>query len=385
MKPINMYDPTRDYNNYKQEYDSAIQSVLNKGLFIQGPEVLDLERNLSEYVGARFCISCANGTDALFISLLALDINPGDEIITVAHTWISTAEVIPLVKAKPIFVDINVKTFNIDIKQIERAITPKTKAIIPVSLYGRIANLEKIKHIADRYSIANGCNIAIIEDGAQSFGASKNGMKSCSCKYSTIATTSFFPSKPLGAYGDAGAIFTNDEALALKIRAIKSHGGLERFKHKYIGLNSRLDTLQAAILLVKLRKLDAVLNLRNDVAEYYNQKLGRNKNIRLPKFKPTHFQVWAQYSILLEDKKVRSYMIDGLKKAGINCAIFYPAPLHLQECFNYLEYKHGSLPVTELVADNIINLPCYAEITKVEQDYIIENFGHLLEKYYSSS
>lgn len=366
--PINMYDPTRDYQNHKQEYDNAINSVLLKGNFIQGQQVFELEDKLKEYTNSKYCITCANGTDALYISLLALDIKPDDEVITVAHTWISTAEIISLAKAKPVFIDINPETFNMDIHKIEEKITNKTKVIIPVSLYGQMPDYQKINEIAHKY------NLKVIEDGAQSFGASKDDYKSCSCKYTTIATTSFFPSKPLGCYGDGGAIFTNDNILASKIRAIKSHGGLERFKHKYIGLNSRLDTLQAAILLVKLNYFDDCLKKRNILANYYTNALKNIATINIPKTENNAYHVWAQYSILVENKSIRDNLINELKKVNINCSIFYPEPLHTQECFQYLNYKQGDLPITESICDRIINLPCYAELTFEEADYIINNF-----------
>jgi UDP-2-acetamido-2-deoxy-ribo-hexuluronate aminotransferase len=363
--PINMYDPTRDYAEHKEEYDEAIHNVLNKGNFIGGEQVTEFEKQLSCYTGAKHCITCANGTDALYIALLALDIGIGDEVITVAHTWISTSEVISLAHAIPVFVDIENITFNIDVSKIEEKITHKTKAILPVSLYGHMPDYAKIKEIGIKYGIP------VIEDGAQSFGAIQNGQKSCSCFNTDIATTSFFPSKPMGCYGDGGALFTNDDVLAKKIRAIKSHGGLERFKHKYIGLNSRLDTIQAAILLVKLKYIDEKISARNDVASYYTSQLQNISRITLPTVHNNNTHALAQYSVLTSSKAERDALFNKLKADGVNCAIFYPSPLHTQECFAYLGYKYGDLPITETVCDTIINFPMYAELTRLEQDHVI--------------
>lgn len=370
---INMYDPTRDYQMHKTEYDTAVLSVMSNGIFIGGEPVSTLENKLANYTGSKHCISCANGTDALYISLLAIDLKPNDEVITVAHTWISTSEVIALSHAIPKYVEIDDKTFNIDPEKIKNAITSKTKAILPVSLYGMMPDYKKIKEIADEY------NLYVIEDGAQSFGSKRDDYISCSCKYTDIATTSFFPSKPMGCYGDGGAIFTNDDNLANRLRAIKSHGGLERFKHKYIGLNSRLDTIQAAILLVKLKYLDYNLILRNKVANYYTSKL-KDLDIVLPIIDSNCFHVWAQYSILVRNNEIRNELFKELKNNKINCSIFYPAPLHLQECFNYLGYKKGDLLITESVCDRIINLPIYAEITELEQEYIVNIFRLCFKK-----
>jgi UDP-2-acetamido-2-deoxy-ribo-hexuluronate aminotransferase len=371
---INMYDPTRDYQLHKTEYDTAVLSVMSNGIFIGGEPVSTLENKLANYTGSKHCISCANGTDALYISLLAIDLKPNDEVITVAHTWISTSEVIALAHVVPKYVEIDDKTFNIDPEKIKQAITSKTKAILPVSLYGMMPDYKKIREIADEY------NLYVIEDGAQSFGAKRDDYMSCSCKYTDIATTSFFPSKPMGCYGDGGAIFTNDDELANKLRAIKSHGGLERFKHKYIGLNSRLDTIQASILLVKLKYLNQNLLLRNNVAQYYTSNLN-DLDIVLPITESDCYHVWAQYSILVKNNEIRDALFKELKNNKINCSIFYPAPLHLQECFNYLGYTKGDLPITEDVCDRIINLPIYAELTEAEQEYIVNMFRLCIKKF----
>lgn len=367
MKKIQMYDPKIEYNNHREEIDSAIHKVLEHGIFINGPEIKELEQKLITYTGANFCISVSNGTDALKIALLALGVGVGDEVITVAHTWISSAEVISIIGAIPVFIDIDENTYNMDYNKIKPAITNKTKAIIVVSLYGQTADFDKINEIAQEY------NIPVIEDAAQSFGASYKNKKSCNL--TTIATTSFFPSKPLGCYGDAGACFTNNSELAKKISAIKNHGGLERFKHEYIGMNGRMDTIQAAILNTKINYFDQTLSNRIKCANYYTKKLSHLENVKylkLPKLQYNNISAWAQYSILANDKKTRDSIVSYLQNANINVAIFYPSPLHTQKCFEYLGYKLGDLPITEKICDTVFNLPCYAELDIKEQDYIID-------------
>lgn len=373
MENIQMYDPKREYRENKEKLDRAIHTVLNHGIFINGPEIKQLEETLNKFVNIKHSIAVSNGTDALKIALLALDVKQGDEVITVSHTWISTAEVISLIGAIPVFIDIEEETFNMNHNKIEEAITEKTKAIIVVSLYGHIANITEINNIADKH------NLPVIEDGAQSFGAEYNNKKSCSL--TTIGTTSFFPSKPLGCYGDGGACFTNDDNLAYKMRAIRSHGGIKRFEHEYIGLNGRLDTIQASILNVKLEYFSDKIKQRNDVANYYTSHLSNNFNIKeqckLPIVKENCLHVWAQYSILTKDKETRDSIVDYMKENKVNLAIFYPAPLHKQKCFEGIS-KSLNLEITESVCDRIFNLPCYAELETDEQDYII----NLLIKYF---
>jgi UDP-2-acetamido-2-deoxy-ribo-hexuluronate aminotransferase len=358
-----MYDPTRDFKAHESEYRSAIDSVLLKGNFIGGEQVGQLETQLRSYTGAPHVITCANGTDAIFIALLGLGIGPGDDVLTVAHTWISTAETISMTGAKPVWVDIDPNTFCIDPSLIESKITCKTKAILPVSLYGLIPDMETI------YSIAKKYKLAVIEDGAQSFGAKRDGWASCSCTWSDIATTSFFPTKPLGCYGDGGAIFVKDGELAKKIRAIKSHGGLERFVHKYIGMNSRLDTIQAVILQVKMCYLDQVIKSRQSCAEIYTRGLQGVGELVLPNVPSNCSHVWAQYSILAKDKTHRDAIVAGLKSGGVNVAIFYPVALSSQECFSGIDST--GLNFTTSICDKIFNLPCYGEITLDEQNYVI--------------
>ena len=369
--PIQMYDPKREYNLHKADIDNSIQNVLDHGLFINGPEIKELEFKLSQYTKSR-CITVSNGTDALKIALLSLDIGKDDEVITVAHSWISTVEAIAIINAIPVFVDIEPITFNMDPNKLEEAITDKTKAIIVVSLYGHMANFEKINEIASKYKLP------VIEDGAQSFGATYKNQKSCSI--TTIGTTSFFPSKPFGCYGDGGACFTNDKNLENKIRAIKNHGGIKRFYHKYIGLNARLDTIQASILNIKLNYFEDTIKKRNNCANFYtnNLKFLENKNFILPKILNNYKSVWAQYSILAPNLETRNKIVEYLKDNKINVSIFYPSPLHLQECFQYLKYKKGDFPITENICDRIFNLPCYDGLFDNEKKYIINTLFNFI-------
>lgn len=369
--PIQMYDPKREYNLHKADIDNSIQNVLNHGLFINGPEIKELEFQLSQYTNSQ-CITVSNGTDALKIALLSLDVGKDDEVITVAHSWISTVEAIAIINAIPVFVDIEPITFNMDPNKLEEAITDKTKAIIVVSLYGHMANFEKINEIASKYKLP------VIEDGAQSFGATYKNQKSCSI--TTIGTTSFFPSKPLGCYGDGGACFTNDKKLENKIRAIKNHGGIKRFHHKYIGLNARLDTIQASILNIKLNYFEDTIKKRNNCANFYtnNLKFLENKNFILPKILNNYKSVWAQYSILAPNLETRNKIVEYLKNNKINVSIFYPSPLHLQECFQYLKYKKGHFPITENICDRIFNLPCYDGLFDNEKKYIIDTLFNFI-------
>jgi len=361
---MQMYDPKREYKNHKNEIDDAIHVVLDHGIFINGPEIQHLEETLSKFMNVKHAITVSDGTTALKIALLALDIKPNDEVITVSHTWISTAEVISIINAIPVFIDIKLDTFNMDPSKIEEAITSKTKAIIVVSLYGLISDIDEINFIAKKY------NLPVIEDGAQSFGALYKGKRSGSL--TTIGTTSFFPSKPLGCYGDGGACFTNDDNLAYKIRCIKSHGGIKRFNHEFIGLNGRIDTLQASILNAKFKYFEneTIIN-RNKCANYYSDKLKDIDKFKLPIVKNDCMSVWAQYSILTENKEIRDNIVDYMKANGINLAIFYPVSLHRQKCFENKSIAHD-LNISERVADTIFNLPCYAEITYEEQDIIID-------------
>lgn len=349
------------YKLYKQELDTAIHSVLNKSNYIMGEEIVTLEKSLEKYTGSKYAITCSSGTDALLLAMMALGIKAGDEIITTPFTFISTAETIALLGAIPIFVDIDQKTYNIDPLKIEEKITPKTKAIIPVSLYGQPSDMDNIQSIANRYSLK------VIIDGAQSFGSTFKG--TMDSNLGDISTTSFFPAKPLGCFGDGGAVFTNDEELSVKLKQLRVHGQNKRYKHKYIGMGGRLDTIQAAILSVKLKYYKKDLSLRQDVAKKYT-KILKNKELILPFVSDVVTSSWAQYCVRVKNRdKVQL----GLKEKGIPTAVHYPLPLHLQECFNYLGYKQGDFPISEVISTEIMSLPMNSYINDYELDYISDN------------
>jgi UDP-2-acetamido-2-deoxy-ribo-hexuluronate aminotransferase len=342
----------------KDKIDAGIQAVLSHGQYILGPEVSELEEKLAAFVGAKYCISVANGTDALQIAQMAFGIGPGDEVITPGFTYIATAETVALLGAKPVYVDVCPKTYNLDPAKLEAAITPRTKAIIPVSLYGQCADFDAINAIANKYGIP------VIEDAAQSFGATYKGKKSCNL--STVACTSFFPSKPLGCYGDGGAIFTNDEELAKVLRQIARHGQDRRYHHIRVGVNSRLDTLQAAILLTKLEVFSEEINLRQQIATKYN-KLFNKAGITTTPFIDTHnTSVYAQYTIQVVSRdKVQA----KLKEAGIPTAVHYPIPLNKQPA---VADEYAYLPVGDAVADKVISLPMHPYMTEKSIEHVVE-------------
>ena len=335
-----------------------IQKVLAHGKYILGPEVHELEEKLSAYTGAKYCITCANGTDALQIAQMAFDIGPGDEVITPGFTYIATAETVAVLGAKPIYVDINPKTYNLDVDQLEAAITPRTKAIIGVSLYGQCADYDAINAIAAKH------NIPVIEDAAQSFGATYKDKKSCNL--TTIACTSFFPSKPLGCYGDGGAIFTNDEELAKIIRQIARHGQDRRYHHIRVGVNSRLDTLQAAILLPKLEILDDEMQARQRVAETYNQLFTEAGITTIPFIEAHNQSAWAQYTIQVDN---RDGVQAKLKEQGIPTAVHYPIPLNKQPA---VADSNAVLPVGDAVAERVMSLPMHPYLEFANQFSIVE-------------
>lgn len=353
------------YTEHKKEINDAIASVIDNSSFIMGTQVSEFENNLSEFTGSKYSISCSSGTDALLLAMMALDIQPGDEIITTPFTFIATAETIAFLKAKPVFVDIEEITYNIDVSKIEAAITDKTKAIIPVSLYGQPSDMTEINKIAGKY------DLSVIEDAAQSFGSEYQGDKSCNL--SSIGCTSFFPAKPLGCFGDGGAVFTNNEKLAGIMRSLRLHGQTERYYHKYIGMGGRLDTLQAAVLDVKLKYYEADLKRRQNVAEKYTELLAGK--LITPMVKEDRTSAWAQYSIRIKN---RNLIQDELKKAGIPTAVHYPKPLHLQECFEYLGYSKRDFPVSEMVSEEIMSLPMNPYLTEEEINYITINLIKLL-------
>lgn len=342
----------------KDKIDAGIQRVLAHGQYILGPEVIELESKLAEFVGAKYCITCANGTDALQIALMALGVGQGDEVIIPGFTYIATAETTALLGAKPTYIDVDPKTYNLDPQLLEAAITSRTKAIIPVSLYGQCADFDEINSVATKYGIP------VIEDAAQSFGAVYKGQRSCNL--STIACTSFFPSKPLGCYGDGGAIFTNDERLALIIRQISRHGQDRRYHHVRVGVNSRLDTLQAAILLPKLEIFAEELEMRERVAKKYDELFAASGKFVTPYIEPFNKSAWAQYTLCVD---TRDELQQKLKEADIPTAIHYPIPLNKQPAVADHDVK---LPVGDRVAERVISLPMGPYLSPEDQERIVE-------------
>lgn len=354
------------YREHKSLFDKAIKNVINTSSFIMGSEVAILEKKLSDFTGAKYAITCSNGTDALLLAMMALGIKAGDEVITTPYTFISTAETIVFLGAKPIFVDINEMTYNIDSSKIEEKITNKTKAIIPVSLYGQIPEMDKINKLALKY------DLSVIEDAAQSFGATYKEKKSCN--FSTIGTTSFFPAKPLGCFGDGGAVFTNDGSLATKIKSMRIHGQIMKYHYKYIGMGGRLDTLQAAVLNVKLDHYNDCIFKREKVASNYTQLLSQTK-IKAPYISKGNTSVWAQYVIRVSEREsIQSILLEK----GIPTAVHYPKPLHLQECFRFLGYKKGDFPISEEISNEIMSLPMNPYLTFNEQEYIVHQLKQLI-------
>ena len=345
----------------KAKIDHRIQDVLRHGRYVMGPELDELEERLKNYVGTRHCIGASSGTDTLLIAMMALGIGPGDEVITVPFTWISTAEMIALIGATPVFVDIDETTWNMDVSKLESAITEKTKAIMPVGIFGQTADMTGINEIASRSG-----NLPVIEDAAQSFGATHHGKKSGGL--STIGSTSFFPSKPLGCYGDGGGLFTNDDELAERMRHIRVHGQTERHHHPILGINGRLDTLQAAILLEKLEIFDDEILRRQKVAQAYGDGI-RNSPVTLPMVGPSNTSVFAQYTILSSNRDV---LAASLKKAGIPSVSYYAVPLHLQPVFAHLGYKKGQFPITEDVASRGLSLPMNPYLSEEEVAAVCE-------------
>ncbi|PKV48774.1 UDP-2-acetamido-2-deoxy-ribo-hexuluronate aminotransferase [Aquimarina sp. MAR_2010_214] len=362
---IDFANLTKAYLENRKAIDRAMSNVVSSSRFIMGEEVQELEKQLQQYTGSKHAITCASGTDALILAMMALDIKPGDEIITSPFTFIASAETIAFLGAIPVFVDIDEATYNIDANQIEGKITKKTKAIMPVSLYGQVANMDTINNLAEKY------DLAVIEDAAQSFGATYKGKKSCNL--STIGCTSFFPAKPLGCFGDGGALFTDNKALSDKIKSIRVHGQTQRYIHKYIGIGGRLDTLQAAILIEKLKHYDKDVKRRQIIAKKYDEYLTEYTTI--PIIEEHNTSVWAQYSIRVKD---RNNVQEKLKEKGIPTAVHYPRPLHLQECFEYLGYKTGDFPIAESVSDEIMSLPMNPYLTAEEINYIAEELKKTL-------
>ena len=367
QKPKNHIDFAnlkKQYFMYQPELEKAMDKVLNNANYIMGDTVSELEKNLEEFTGAKHAISCSSGTDALLLAMMALDIKPGDEIITTPFTFIATAETIAFLGAVPVFVDIDEETYNINPSKIEAAITAKTKAIMPVSLYGQPADMDAIQAIVDKTLKIKNQKLVTIIDGAQSFGSTYKGLTDSNL--GDISTTSFFPAKPLGCFGDGGAVFTNDEKLATKIRSLRVHGQSKRYYHKYIGMGGRMDTIQCAIVDVKLKHYKKDLASRQEVASKYTKALA-GKDLVLPFIASDTTSAFAQYSVRV---KKRDELQSKLKEKGIPTAVHYPMPLHLQECFSYLGQGKGSFPICEQVSDEIMSLPMNPYVSDKEIAYI---------------
>lgn len=356
---IQMVDLGRQYEELKKEIDESILRVLDSGQFIHGPDVKDLEGELTAYVGVGNAVGCGNGTDALQIALMSLGVGPGDEVITTPFTFVATAEVAALLGAKTVFADICEDDFNIDPKEVERRITGKTKAIVPVHLFGQPAEMDEIMKIADS------AGIPVVEDAAQAFGAEYKGRKMCS--FGKAGCVSFFPSKNLGAYGDGGMIFTDDDELAKKIRAIPNHGSGKKYYHDYIGVNSRLDSIQAAILRVKFKHLDEYNERRAHFAQMYTERL--QGTVVTPRVFPGKKHIFHQYTIRTQR---RDGLLERLKQQGIPSAVYYPVPLHLQKAYEYAGYKKGDFPVSEKLAGEVLSLPMHPNLLDGEVEFITD-------------
>lgn len=369
MRPIQMVDLKKQYHNIKDEVDKAVLEVLESSAFINGKPVQDFALQLSSYLGVKHVIPCANGTDALQIAMMALGLEPGDEVITPSFTYIATTEVIALLRLKPVFVEVDAKTFCIDPEAIKKAITPKTKAIVPVHLYGHVCQMEEIMAIAKEHQLY------VIEDNAQAIGADyfyADGSKKKTGSIGTIGATSFFPSKNLGCYGDGGAIFTNDDALASQLKMVANHGQSKRYYHDVVGCNSRLDTIQAAVLNVKLRKLDAYIAARRSVADYYDKAFANHPKITTPFRAAYGTHVFHQYTLLLEGVD-RDGLNQYLADKQIPSMIYYPVPAHRQKMFAALGGANYKLATTDWLTERVISLPIHTEMETDQLEYITKN------------
>jgi UDP-2-acetamido-2-deoxy-ribo-hexuluronate aminotransferase len=369
MIKIQMVDLKGQYNKIKTEIDSNIREVIDSCAFINGPAVKSFQQDLEQYLGIKHVIPCANGTDALQVSMMALGLKPGDEVITVSFTFIATVEVISLLGLTPVFVDVDPDTFNIDPGAIEKAITPRTKAIVPVHLFGQTAPMEEIMDIAKRH------NLFVIEDACQAIGSDYYFTDGSTKKAGTIGhigCTSFFPSKNLGCYGDGGAIFTNDDKIADQLRIIVNHGMAVRYYHDCIGVNSRLDSIQAAILSVKLKHLDEYCQKRRAAADFYDRAFAGNPRLKTPSRYPKSNHVFHQYTLLLQDVD-RKGLQDFLASKDIPAMIYYPVPLHLQKAFKDANYSSADLPVTEAISNQVISLPMHTELDDEQLNYITKS------------
>lgn len=375
MVPIQMVDLKRQYLKIKPEVDLAIANVLDTTSFINGKAVGEFASNLAKYLKVQDVIPCANGTDALQIAMMALGLEPGDEVITPSFTYIATTEVIALLRLKPVFVDVDPKTFCIDASKIREAITSKTKAIVPVHLYGQSCDMEEIMKIAEEH------HLYVVEDNAQAIGADVKFADGSLHKTGTIGhigCTSFFPSKNLGCYGDGGAIMTNNNLLADRIRMIANHGQSKRYYHDVVGCNSRLDTMQAVVLNIKLGRLDEYNNARRSVAEFYNASFKENPKITTPITSPGNTHVFHQYTMIL-DGVDRNELQEKLAAVGVPAMIYYPVPAHRQQMFSFLNLPEVDLPITDWLTHRVISLPIHTEMDQDQLDHIVYHVNNLVK------
>jgi len=374
MIKYQMVDLVGQYKKIKTEVDTAVMEVMENASFINGPAVKKFQKHFEEYLGVKHVIPCANGTDALQLALMAMELQPGDEVITTSFTFIATAEVIALLNLKPVLVDVLPDTYNIDPNAVEKAITPKTKAIIPVHLFGQSADIHAILKIAQKH------NLYIVEDTAQAIGADFTCPESGNTKkagtFGHIGCTSFFPSKNLGAFGDGGAAFTNDDELAEKLRVLANHGMKMRYYHDMVGVNSRLDSIQAAILDIKLNHLDEYAKARLEAATYYNNAFAKTDKIKTPVTAGFTTHVFHQYTMVLADSVDREGLQKHLADKGIASAVYYPVPLHLQKAYRDPRYKEGDFPVTEHLSHHVMSLPIH---TEMNEEMLKEITGAVLE------
>ncbi|MBP6287352.1 MAG: DegT/DnrJ/EryC1/StrS family aminotransferase [Ferruginibacter sp.] len=367
MRPLQMVDTKTQYHKIKKEVDDAVTEVMESSMFIGGKVVNEFAANLAAYHGSKHCIPCANGTDALQIAMMALGLKPGDEVITPSFTYIATVEVAALLNIKPVFIEVDQRTFCIDPAAIEKAITPKTKAIIPVHLYGQAADMEKIMAIAKKH------NLFVIEDNAQAIGCDytfSNGTIKKTGTIGHIGCTSFYPSKNLGAFGDGGAMFTDDDDLAGKLRMIASHGQSKRYYHDVVGCNSRLDAIQAAILNIKLKHLDEYIAARRKAADFYDKAFTENKNISIPFREGNNKHVFHQYTLVLNGVD-RDGLNQYLSEQGVPSMIYYPVPAHRQKMFDAFGGSSYELPVTDWLTERVISLPIHTELDEEQQRFIV--------------
>lgn len=376
MKKIQMVDLISQYEKIKPEVQTAITSIMDKAQFINGPDVKEFQKELENYLGVKHVIPCANGTDALQISMMALGLEPGDEVITPSYTYIATTEVMGLLRLKPVFVDCDEKTFNISPEAIEKAITPKTKAIVPVHLYGQSCDMEAIMKIAEKHKLF------VIEDNAQAIGSDytfSDGTVKKTGSIGTIGCTSFFPSKNLGCYGDGGAICTNDDELAALLSMTANHGQSKRYYHDRVGCNSRLDSIQAAILRIKLRKLDDYIDARRKAADYYDNFFKQFVDIATPFRAKNTKHVFHQYTLQLPDDIDRDGLVEYLASKDVPAMIYYPVPAHKQKMFASLDTACGDLTITDWLTTRVISLPMHTELTEEQLSYICNSFKAYLE------